>query len=219
VPSLTWRSGNGREAASLRSKTLGAEIPTTMTSSDALLQHFLMYLVVPVWLLAGLADYFCHRASHIERTSGVAESLLHLLQFAEVGVPLLAVLLLEVNAAVLLIMLAGLALHQATAVWDVRYANATRHVAPAEQHLHGILEMAPAVATAVVAILNWPDFLSLFGIGEALFAIELKRVPLPAWYLGAVMLGVVTCGVLPYGEELLRTMRARITRARTAAGS
>lgn len=187
-------------------------------STDTLLLYFLMYIVVPVWLLAGLADYFCHRAAHIERTSGVAETLLHLLQFALVGVPLLAALFLEVNAAVLLIMLAGLVLHQAAAIWDVRYANATRRVAPAEQHVHGVLEMAPAIATAVVGILNWADFLSLFGIGAAGFGLELKHAPLPGWYLGAVLLGVLLCGVLPYGEELLRTLRAaQITTARTTA--
>lgn len=187
-------------------------------STDTLLLYFLMYIVVPVWLLAGLADYFCHRGAHIERTSGVAETLLHLLQFALVGVPLLAALFLEVNAAVLLIMLAGLVLHQAAAIWDVRYANATRRVAPAEQHVHGVLEMAPAIATAVVGIPNWADFLSLFGIGAAGFGLELKHVPLPGWYLAAVLLGVLLCGVLPYGEELLRTLRAaQITTARTTA--
>jgi hypothetical protein len=190
-------------------------------STETLLQHFLMYVVVPVWLLAGLADYLCHRASLIERTSGVAESLLHLLQFGEVGLPLLAALFLEIDAAVLLMMLAGLVLHQATAVWDVRYANATRRVPPAEQHVHGVLEMAPAIATASVAILHWPQFLSLFGIGDAHFTLELKHIPLPGWYLSMVMAGVVVCGVLPYGEELVRTLRAsRVTRARTvAAGS
>jgi hypothetical protein len=192
-----------------------------MMSTDALLQQLLMYIVVPVWLLAGLADYFCHRASRIEHTSGVPETLLHLLQFALVGIPLLAALLLEINGAVLLIMLAGLALHQAAAIWDVRYANATRCVAPVEQHVHGALEMVPALATAIVVILNWPDFLSLLGIGEASFGLELKHAPLPGWYLLAVMLGVLTCGVLPYGEELLRTLRAaQLIRARTtAAGS
>jgi hypothetical protein len=190
-------------------------------STETLLQHFLMYVVVPVWLLAGLADYLCHRASHIERTSGVAESLLHLLQFGEVGLPLLAALFLEIDAAVLLMMLAGLVLHQATAVLDVRYANATRRVPPAEQHVHGVLEMAPAIATASVAILHWPQFLSLFGIGDARFTLELKHIPLPGWYLSMVMAGVVVCGVLPYGEELVRTLRAsRLTRAKTmAAGS
>jgi hypothetical protein len=85
-------------------------------TTDVLLQHFLMYVVVPGWFLAGVADYLCHRASRIEHTSGVAETLLHLLQFGLVGMPLLAALFLEINAAVLLIMLAGLVLHQATAV-------------------------------------------------------------------------------------------------------
>ena len=184
--------------------------------TDILLKHFLMYLVVPVWLLAGLADYFCHRASHIERTSGVAESLLHLLQFALVGMPLLAALFLEINAAVLLVMLAGLVLHQATAMWDVRYANATRGVTPIEQHVHGVLERTPAIATAVVAILHWPQFMALLGVGEADFALQLKRPPLPGGYLWAVMLGVALCGVLPYGEELLRTMRSWRSRARLA---
>jgi hypothetical protein len=67
-----------------------------------------------------------------------------------------------------------------------------------------------------VAILHWPQFLSLFGAGEARFALELKHASLPAWYLGSVMLGVLFCGVLPYAEELLRTLHAAATtRART----
>jgi hypothetical protein len=190
-------------------------------STAILLQHFLMYVVVPAWLLAGVADYFCHRVARIEATSGAFESLLHLLQFAQVGIPMLAALFLEINAAVLLIMLVGLVLHQATAVLDVRYANDTRRVAPVEQHVHGMLEMTPAIATAIVTILNWPEFLSLFGIGEASFAFELKQPPLPTWYLWSVMLAVLVFGMLPYGEELLRTLRAGdLTRARrTAAGS
>jgi CheY-like chemotaxis protein len=29
-----------------------------------------MYVNLPLWLVAGFADYLCHRAAHIERTSG-----------------------------------------------------------------------------------------------------------------------------------------------------
>lgn len=176
---------------------------------DILLQHFLMYVVVPVWLLAGLGDWYCHRTSRIEHTSGVFESALHLVQFGLVGLPLLAVLFLEVNAAVLLAMFTGLLLHQAVAVWDVRYANATRNVTPTEQHIHGVLETAPAIATAAVVILHWPQFRALFGAGPASFVLEAKHEPLPGWYLSAVLLGVALCGVVPYGEELLRTLKAR----------
>jgi hypothetical protein len=39
----------------------------------------LMYFVLPVWLVAGFADWLCHRATHIESTTGAKESLIHLL--------------------------------------------------------------------------------------------------------------------------------------------
>src|ERR671911_1644060 len=57
-------------------------------------QLMLMYFVLPLWLAAGFADYLCHRASDIEHTSGAKESLLHLLLFAEMGVPVLAAIFL-----------------------------------------------------------------------------------------------------------------------------
>ncbi len=180
-----------------------------------LLVLFLMYVLVPVWLAAGLGDYFCHRLAHIEHNSGFKESLLHLLQFAQVGVPLLAVLFLEVNAAVVILMVMGLVLHQATAIWDVRYANATRRVPPVEQHLHGVLEATPAVATAVVAMLHWPAVRSLFGDGTPSFELAAKHQPLPGWYLAAVIGATIAAGVIPFGEELLRTWRGRSIPAAT----
>lgn len=59
----------------------------------------LMYFVVPVWLMAGFADWLCHRATNIATTSGAKESVLHLLLFAEVAGPFLAALLLDINAS------------------------------------------------------------------------------------------------------------------------
>src|SRR5438874_9621319 len=61
--------------------------------TDEVLVAILMYVVLPLWLAAGFADYICHRASHIERTSGWKESMLHLVQFGEMAVPVLAALL------------------------------------------------------------------------------------------------------------------------------
>ncbi|WP_245310130.1 hypothetical protein [Bradyrhizobium jicamae] len=54
------------------------------------LRAMLMYFVLPLWLAAGFSDYLCHRATHIEKTSGWKESVLHLAQFAEMAVPVLA---------------------------------------------------------------------------------------------------------------------------------
>src|SRR2546430_9435937 len=73
--------------------------------TDEVLAAILMYVVLPLWLAAGFADYLCHRASHIERTSGWKESVLHLVQFGEMAVPVLAALFLEINTGVILIMM------------------------------------------------------------------------------------------------------------------
>jgi uncharacterized membrane protein len=81
-------------------------------------------------LAAGFADYLCHRAAHIETTSGVKESLLHIAQFAEVAVPILAALFLEINALIIALMIVCFLLHQATAMWDLSYAYGSREVRP-----------------------------------------------------------------------------------------
>ncbi len=181
-----------------------------------LLLLFLMYVVVPAWLLAGLADWACHRAMRIEETSGVRETLLHLLQLGLVGVPLLAVLFLEVNALLLLAMAVCVVLHHAAAIWDVHYADATRRIPPVEQHVHAVLEMTPVFAFATVAMLRWPEVVALLQGGGS-FVLEFKRTPLPAGYLAGVLVAVVLLGLVPYGEELWRTGRVSATRAGRAA--
>jgi hypothetical protein len=176
---------------------------------SALVQNTLLYGVMPVWILAGFADYLCHRRARIERTSGVREASLHLLQFAEAGVPVLAGLLCEINALVLLTMIGGFVLHQVTAMLDVRLANATRRVSPIEQHVHSFLEMIPLMALVLVVLLHWPAFLSLFGRGPASFALHLKQPSLPALYIAAVLTAICFMVIAPFAEELLRTLRYR----------
>jgi hypothetical protein len=79
----------------------------------------LLYFIMPVWFLAGFADYICHRAADIAHSTGPRESLLHLLMFAEIAIPLLMCLLLEINALVFVVMIAAFLAHEATALWDV----------------------------------------------------------------------------------------------------
>ena len=130
--------------------------------------------------------------------------LLHLLQFAEMGVPVLAALFLEINAGIILLMIVALVLHQATAMWDVRYAASTREVLPIEQHVHSVLEMLPLAGLLLVIALHWDQFVALFGNGDPRFNIALKPEPLPASYI-VVMLGMtLLLEVLPYLEELIR---------------
>jgi hypothetical protein len=171
-------------------------------------QLILMYFILPAWLVAGFADYLCHRATHIESTSGPKESLLHLLQFAEMAVPTLAAIFLEINALIILIMIVCLLLHEATAIWDVSYAYATRTVTPTEQHIHSFLEMLPLMGLLIIITLHWPQFLALFGLGNesAQFGIRIKDGPPSAMYVAIVLSLVLLFEVLPYLEEFARTV-------------
>ncbi len=163
--------------------------------TDILLQHFLMYLgraglaARVAWPTISANSRLAHRAH--ERCC--RDPLLHLLQFGEVGVPLLAALFLEINAAVLSRPCWSGLVSAPQCDGNVGRALRQRHarrVTPIEQHVHGVLQMVPAVAAAVVAILHsasvsWP----CCSAGDADFAVQLKHLPLPGWYLGAVMLG------------------------------
>ncbi|KAF2990456.1 diguanylate cyclase [Methylocystis sp. MJC1] len=171
----------------------------------------LMYFIVPVWFLAGVVDWMCHRATDIETTSGPKESLLHLLMFAELGLPLLAAIFLDVNALVIAFMIAMFLLHEATAFWDVSYAVSTRRVTPFEQHVHSFLEMIPLMALLLIIARNWPQFLALFGAGDEVprMALAWKPEPLPQRYVVAVLSGATLLGLMPYLEELWRGLAAR----------
>ncbi|HLL13430.1 MAG TPA: diguanylate cyclase, partial [Rubrivivax sp.] len=95
-----------------------------MTSVQELLRGFLMFGLLPLWLAAGFADYLCHRSERIELSAGWPESLLHLLMLAELGVGVLAALLLQINAAVLALALACCIAHEVTIWVDLGYTNA-----------------------------------------------------------------------------------------------
>ncbi|MDF3153829.1 diguanylate cyclase [Mesorhizobium sp. XAP10] len=174
----------------------------------------LMYFLLPVWLVAGFADWLCHRASHIDSTTGAKESLIHLLMFAEVGVPLLAAMFLEVNALVIAVMIVTFFIHEATAMWDVRYATTARRVTPIEQHVHSFLEMIPLMGLVSVVSLHWTQFLALFGAGPetARFDIVWKSQQLPLIYIVCVMAVIVLFELLPYVEEFVRGLRANAGR-------
>src|SRR4051812_23330862 len=93
----------------------------------------LVCFVFPLWVAAGLADWACHRATDIARTTGLRENLLHWLMFVEMGAAVLAMALLEVTSAVLLGISALFVLHEATVWVDLRWTLPLRHVSPTEQ--------------------------------------------------------------------------------------
>ena len=176
------------------------------------------YFAIPLWLLAGIGDWYCHRRTHIEANSGFKESLIHSMMLVEMGIPIGLALLFEVNALLLLIAVIMWIAHEATALWDVTYAHTRRYLSPLEQHIHSFLELLPLLVFMLLAALHWPQFLALFGAGDeaADFSLQWKRAPLPTVYLIAVFSSVVMLQIIPYMEELYRCRRAKTSRETVA---
>jgi hypothetical protein len=177
---------------------------------------YLMYFVVPLWLTAGIADWLCHRRAHIEKNSGPKESLIHLLMLVEMGIPVLAGLFLQINAGVFAMMIVAFFLHEATALWDVTYATKHRTITPIEQHIHSFLEMLPLMAISIMALLHWSQFAALFRHGSEVadFSIRRKVFSLPSPYVQWLLAAIVVFELLPYMEELARTLRAKNSQRR-----
>src|SRR5688500_19262161 len=106
----------GLHSTPRRSRRLRNSTDASMEAQ--ILKAMLMYFILPIWLIGGVADYLCHRSSSIEITSGWPESLLHLIQLTEMGIPILALMFFEVNALIIAMMIVFLVLHEATAWWN-----------------------------------------------------------------------------------------------------
>lgn len=181
-----------------------------MVDPALLVRQYLLYFILPLWLLAGLTDYFLHKRTHIEDNSGIKESLLHALQLGEAGIPVVLGLLFDINALIIVIMLVALLVHEATALWDVTYAHTRRYIGPLEQHVHSFLEVLPIMAVSFVTVLYWDQFQALFGAGSqaARFEFRPKADPISLPYLMAFFGAIVIFIVVPYGEELWRCFKA-----------
>ncbi|MBO7936086.1 diguanylate cyclase [Streptomyces sp. S9] len=174
-------------------------------------RRFLLLGLLPLWVAPGLADWWMHRRTDIEHTSGTKESAVHALMMTEAGVPVLLGLLARVNPFVLTVMGGAAVAHGATAVWDVTLATGEREIRPIEQHIHSFLEVLPLTALAFTACLHADQVRATLrgGPGPDDWRLLPKERPLPGPYLAALA-AVVTAGVaLPYAEELRRCVRAR----------
>jgi hypothetical protein len=177
---------------------------------DDAARRALQGFVLPIWIGAGLVDWWCHRRTDIEHTAGATESAIHAAMMAEGGLPTILGLFCEVNAGVLAITYVTLAVHELTAIADVAFADGRREVSPTEQHVHGFLERVPLMATVMLTVLHWDQALSVFGRGGAPdWRITSKRRRLSARYRAGVLGAVSLLVAVPYGEELIRCLRAR----------
>ena len=163
------------------------------------LAALLIWGIYPAWLLAGAGDYLCHRKTDIERTSGVTESWLHLAQFGCLAVAFACAVLLQISAAVFVVLVALVVAHSFLSYVDVRYTDGRRRILPIEQSIHGFMDVLPLVAVAVLGVQHWQQI----RVGSTAFApqaaVDMERVLLLSSF--AVLAG------LPIVEELLRGLR------------
>ncbi|MBV9620353.1 MAG: hypothetical protein JO341_04955 [Gammaproteobacteria bacterium] len=165
----------------------------------------LVFAVLPLWVLAGFADYLCHRATHIEHANGVKESLIHWLMLGEVGVPLLLAVFFRIDALLMVIMVVALLAHEITSNIDIRLATRTRHVSTLEQQVHSLLEMLPFTAMLLVFVLHWPQLLALLGQGGEAADWTLTLKPMPSLAeLGVPAIAFALFVIFPYAEEFTR---------------
>ncbi len=171
---------------------------------------FLAYVAFPLWVAAGFADWICHLRTGIAQTSGLKENLLHLLMFAEIGVGIAAVVLLEINAAVLMLVLVVFVVHELTVYWDLSYSTLLRDVGPFEQMVHSFLEMLPLLALALLMVAAASE-------GPVDWSLRPKEQPLPANYVVAGLLLVGIFNAVPLLQETYSCIRARRRKTRVRA--
>ncbi|NJP79347.1 diguanylate cyclase, partial [Streptomyces sp. AA8] len=166
---------------------------------------------LPMWVVPAVADWWMHKRTRIEHTSGVKESAVHALMMTEAGVPVAMGLLARINPLVLSVMGGAAVAHGATALYDVSLATKKREVHPVEQHIHSFLEVLPLSAMAFTACLHADEVRAALrgGRGRRDWVLLPKDRPLSAKYLAGLGVAIGAGVILPYAEEMSRCLRAR----------
>jgi hypothetical protein len=192
-------------------RRIAAEREQSRQAADDAARRYLMYIIMPVWSLAGFLDWLWHRQTKIETTSGAKESIMHLLMMAEAGAPILTGLFLEMNAGTLALMGAGWLIHDLTVAWDVSYTVSRRIIYPREQHTHSYMQTIPFDIVAALACLYPEQSLALFGLGPGKpdFKLRLRKPPIPLKDFALIVACMGLVSGLPHVEELWRCYRAQ----------
>jgi hypothetical protein len=181
-----------------------------MRTTDDLLVKLILYGLLPLWGIAGLFDWVCHRATRIERTSGLKESLMHSLMGVQLGIPIILCLIFRINVLILILCTLAWMSHEAVAHWDVYYATPHRRISIWEVHVHNYMATIPLYLLMLILVINWDTAVKLFTwnvSGE----LALRRLSAPqggSRYLPEYLLFMTAVCVLPYIEENVRCLRS-----------
>jgi hypothetical protein len=183
-------------------------VTAALDPTARLLQELLIYAVIPLWLLAGFSDWLLHRWQRIEERVGWREPALHLLMVGEIAVGLAAALLLQITAAVLVLMLGVAIAHELTVWRDLSYAAAHRRISVPEQWVHALQIVIPWVALATLAVIHRDQIGAIVRSVNADWSLRLKEAPLPLEQVLAIFCGGALLVGIPILEELWRGVRA-----------
>ncbi len=191
---------------------LGIMIEQTV---EGLSLGLILYVLLPMWVVAGSLDYWCHRVTRIEENTGLSESVLHALMGALVGIPLWLGIFFEINVLVLLVCFIFFVVHEVVAHFDVVLAQPVRRISVWEQHVHSYLSTLPFYVLTLIICRNWSMFLRTitFQWADGL-TLTPRLEPVGTmgyvWWYATLMLVIA---IVPYTEELIRCWRVRRARA------
>jgi hypothetical protein len=184
-----------------------------------LLKNLILYGLLPLWGISGLIDWYCHRITKIETTSGLRESLVHSLMGIQLGIPIILSLFFYVNVSVLLICLLAVIMHEFVAHYDVHYSAPIRHISIWEVHVHNYMSTIPLFLFMLIVVINWDMFVNLVTFNWA-GNMAFQRIEIPHGspiYLKVYLSFMAVTCVLPYMEENFRCLRVYLTEKRTSA--
>jgi hypothetical protein len=182
-----------------------------LNMSTASINAFILLVLLPAWLAVGLMDWHWHRRSRIELNSGPKESALHLALSGVAGFAVLSALLLEIDAAVLIVLIAAFIFHEVVTTLDIKHAFSMRVISPAEQRTHDFMTAIPFAALCLTTMTHTHQAAAILGLERTPGDWELrwKDPALPLSYLLSWVAAAFLLNVLPFAEELFRGLRAR----------
>ncbi|WP_311223828.1 MULTISPECIES: hypothetical protein [unclassified Acidovorax] len=169
----------------------------------------LLQVVLALWIVAGFADWWSHRRTQIERTSGIAESLCHWLLLIQMGTAIVLCIAFRPNLLLLTLLLFLWVSHQTTTFLELRWVAPVREITPAEQMTHSFLEILPVAGILLLSIPVVEQTLLGYPVE---WTMEHRAIADIHWQTGIWPLLIAACLVfngLAYMEETWRCLRWR----------
>lgn len=164
--------------------------------------HQLLRHIALVWIAVWFLDWICHLRSRIETTSGLQESVHHVLQLGLVGVGVALAFILRPSLPLVFVLSVLWAMHEWLAWRALEISQGQRAILPVEHLLHSFKDILPLCAICLVAVL----------VGDEVPRAPLKR-DLPAAAMDgrllATCLAFLAFVFIPYMEELARCLFAQ----------